>query len=68
MVVPGLIVGIVLAYYVTPAFAIPFDFVPRDSLVLASVPAFFTAVATLASLVPARRAARVDPILVLRYE
>jgi ABC-type antimicrobial peptide transport system permease subunit len=68
MVFPGLIVGTVLAYYLTPALAIPFDFVPRDLTVATIVPIFFAGIAVLASLIPARRAARVDPLVALRYE
>jgi putative ABC transport system permease protein len=39
---------------------------PHDPLTFALVPALFCAVAVVASLVPARRAARLDPIAVIR--
>jgi putative ABC transport system permease protein len=41
---------------------------PRDPLIFTSVPALLAAVALLASWVPARRAARVDPMMSLREE
>ena len=41
---------------------------PRDPLIFVSVPALLATVALLASWVPARRAARVDPMMSLREE
>jgi ABC-type antimicrobial peptide transport system permease subunit len=41
---------------------------PRDPLTLAGVPTVLVAVATLAALIPARRAMRVNPVDALRYE
>ena len=45
-----------------------FDIQPRDSATFAVVAALLSAVAVAACLVPARRAARVDPMVALRDE
>jgi ABC-type antimicrobial peptide transport system permease subunit len=68
MVVAGLLVGIGLAFVVTPAFAVPFDFAPRDGRVLALATLVLIIAALAASLIPAHRAALVNPTVALRDE
>ncbi|HLP01361.1 MAG TPA: ABC transporter permease [Opitutaceae bacterium] len=69
----GLALGLPLAYAATAAAgAFLGDFLhgasALDPAVYLAVPALLTAVAFMASCIPARRAARVDPMIVLRAE
>lgn len=68
MVGVGLVVGIGMAYFLTPAFAFAFNFAPRDATVLATVSLVLTTTAFAASLIPARRAAVVNSTVALRNE
>ncbi len=68
MIVPGLLAGTALAYFATSFLAVPFDLAPHDTATLAAVVTVFTVIALAAALIPARRAARVDPLVALRYE
>jgi len=64
-VVLGAVVALVVSRFVKPLL---FQVSPRDPLVFATVAAALLAVAVLASVLPARRAARVDPMQALRTE
>jgi predicted permease len=65
----GLAVGLVGALATTRLLTgFLFSVRPLDPATFVAVPAVLAAAAVLASLVPARRAARVDPAVALRYE
>jgi ABC-type antimicrobial peptide transport system permease subunit len=65
----GLAIGLTVAWWASQGIAtILFDVRPGDPVVYATVAAVMAAVGLLAALVPARRAARVDPRIVLRSE
>ena len=65
----GLVIGIAAALVATRALAtMLFEITPSDPVTFVSVAAGLLAIATLASLVPALRAMRVDPVTVLRVE
>lgn len=66
---PGLAIGLVLALLATPALrALPVGVPAPGVEILGPAAALLTVVATLACLIPARRAASVDPLTILRNE
>jgi putative ABC transport system permease protein len=70
LVLPGLVAGLGLAALLTPFLASPaFDFVtPRDPLVMTVAPLSMALVCIVAAMLPARRAARVNPTAALRHD
>jgi predicted permease len=65
----GVGIGLTLAFALSPVIGSQLvDHNPRDPLVFVTVPVLLTAVSLLASLIPARRAARIDPLSALRHE
>jgi putative ABC transport system permease protein len=69
LVLLGLCIGVAAALVVTRWMSsVLFDVKPTDPLTFAAVGVLLTAVAFLASYIPARRAMRVDPMVALRYE
>jgi ABC-type antimicrobial peptide transport system permease subunit len=69
MVVAGVVLGAGAAVIVTGlARSILFGLTPTDPAVFVIAAAVLTSAAALAGWLPARRAARVDPVVALRHE
>jgi putative ABC transport system permease protein len=69
LVAAGLAIGLVAATALTRAMAtLLFRTEPYDLVTFAAVPAVLAGVALLACYLPARRAARVEPVVALRSE
>ncbi len=70
LIAPGLALGLGLAMWLTPLLASPaFDFVtPGDPVVLTLAPLMMASVCLVAAMLPARRAAHVDPTRALRHD
>lgn len=61
--------GLLVTLWVTPALAeLLYEISPTDPMVLTGVAAFLLTIAALAAYVPARQAARTDPLEALRHE
>jgi ABC-type antimicrobial peptide transport system permease subunit len=65
----AVVLGLGAAFAVTKLFtSILYGVRPHDLLTFTVVPVFLAGVAVLACWIPSRRAARVDPLVALRYE
>ena len=65
----GVVIGVAGSYFITPVIESQlFNVSPTDPLSFVGVSLFLTAVACIASYVPARRAMGVDPLIALRAE
>jgi len=69
MVAFGAVIGIAASLAITRLMSsLLFGVTATDPLTFIAVAALLSAVALLASYIPARRAVRVDPMVALRYE
>ena len=69
VVVAGIVIGVIGSFAITRAIrSLLFGLSPTDPLTFITVALLLVAVALLACWLPARRAAKVDPIVALRYE
>jgi putative ABC transport system permease protein len=65
----GLALGLMAALPLTPLLSsLLFETAPRDPVAIVVVPSVLVSIALLASFIPARRAAKVDPMVALRCE
>ena len=64
----GLGIGLIGTLWLSPTLqTLLFNVAPRDWTTLAAVTAFLAGVTALACVIPARRAARIDPVVALRH-
>ena len=65
----GIAIGLAGAFFLTRLMrTLLFGVTPTDALTFASVAVILFVVALLACYIPARRAAKLDPLIALRYE
>jgi len=65
----GVVAGLILAAAVCPVLSrFLFETPPTDPVTYGSVSIFLAAIALLACVLPAIRAARIDPVKALKYE
>jgi putative ABC transport system permease protein len=69
LVISGVVIGVAGALVLTRFLAtLLFGITPTDTLTFVVVSAIFFLIAMFASVIPARRATKVDPLIALRYE